>query len=106
MNATIGSGRGAASDMLARLDLESHIGYVPFPGTLNIRFAIAPSRCRPHLVIEGHQLFPVTINGVEGHLIRWPHDERSVSFEVIAPVHLRSTLGISDRQMVDVQFHD
>lgn len=58
-------------------------------------------------MIDGHQLFPVIVNGtIEGHLIRWPNDERSSSFEVIAPVHLRSALGLKDGKSVEVKFKD
>lgn len=94
--AVVGPGRGAATALVADLELESWVGYRPVPGTLNVTFDDPPGLTQPPLVVEGHGLWPCTVNGVDGHLIRWAWTRNTRLHEVIAPARLRDVLKLAD----------
>ena len=102
---SVGSGKGYAASLVAALPY-GLLGYQPYPGTLNVR----ASRGQPLLDLDGDpvehdgaRFWSVTINGHHGHVVRWKDDPRTDSYELVAPVSLRDTFGLKDRDRVDVQ---
>ncbi|NYT02136.1 MAG: DUF120 domain-containing protein [Methanosarcinales archaeon] len=90
------------------------LGFDPFPGTLNLKleepFVETAAGCIPILGFRDHSrtfgscnCFPVKIQGIQGAIVR---PERSNYpphlVEVIAPVNLRQTLGLSDGDLVEL----
>lgn len=97
---------------------EEKLGYRPYPGTLNIELSGAEAnklrlvKARPAILIERFQTEERTFGEVyawharlDGHPVaaiipKRSHYTRVV--ELIAPEHLRSTLGLADGAMVEV----
>jgi riboflavin kinase len=117
-----GMGEGAyyMSRKVYREQFRQKLGFNPFPGTLNLRLTPAQAGVRreletyPAITIKGFsrdqrsfgdvKCFPVIINDrVDGAvaLINRTHHSDLV-LEVIAPVHLRSELGLSEGSDVKI----
>lgn len=89
------------------------LGFVPFPGTLNVLLDEPFSACAPSILIrgfsEGEECFGgcrcywISINGLDAVAIR-PEQSRHPPelIEVIAPVNLRRTLDLKDGDMVEI----
>jgi riboflavin kinase len=117
MRGKITSGIGQAQHFLSRegysSQFESRLGYVPFPGTLNV--LLEEPFPAESLLIEidgfregnrsfgGCRCYRIKINGIDAAVIR---PERSCHppelIEVIASVHLRRALGLVDGDVVSV----
>jgi len=123
---TVFSGFGEGAYYLSQrgyLDqFERRLGFSPCPGTLNLRLSSGEVVKRreletyPPILIRGFRrrgrhfgdvrCYPVIISGeVEGAviLINRTHYDDSV-LEVIAPVHLRTKLGLRDGSRIKLQF--
>lgn len=104
MKARIGDGNGIAAARVSKIP-KVLLGYKPYPGTLNIR------ACRgeklidlstPPIYYEGIRLWPIFVNDIEGHVVRWKDDKRVESFEIIAPVRLRDHLKLRKYDYVHI----
>ncbi len=128
---TIVSGIGEGGYYMAldgyRKQFKTKLGYIPYPGTLNIKISGNPSiRNRdkidfiPYVFIKGFsdlkrtygwvKCFPVIINdngGVQTHLLlleRTHHDKNMV--EIIAPVYLKGLLGLTNGNEIKILVKD
>ncbi len=116
----LGEGAYYMSQQGYRDQFSSHLGFIPFPGTLNLRLdpdqeeARRELETRPAITIHGFRegtrtfgevrCYPAIINGrVEGAvtLIHRTHHDDSI-IEVIAPTHLRRSLGLEEGSDVTV----
>ena len=90
-----------------------HLGFVPFPGTLNVLLE-EPFPAEQHAILiksfqeEGRSFgeckcYRIKLNGIEAAVVR-PERSRYPAdlIEVIAPVQLRLTLGLKDGDPVEV----
>jgi len=89
-----------------------HLGFVPFPGTLNVLLEEPFPAGQQAVKIEGFQevgrsfgeckCYRIKLNGIEAAVVR-PERSRHPAelIEVIAPVKLRA-LGLEDGDPVDV----
>jgi len=90
-----------------------HLGFVPFPGTLNVLLE-EPFPAEQHeIIIEGFQeegrsfgeckCYRIKLNGIEAAVVR-PERSRYPAdlIEVVAPVQLRLALGLEDDDPVEV----
>jgi riboflavin kinase len=102
-----------------RRQFEQLLGFTPYPGTLNIKLYDSEVTKRrelegyPGKIVRGFsenqrsfgeaKCFPATLNGVECAvvLINRTHHNDTI-LEVISPVHLRSTLKLTDGTVVNV----
>jgi riboflavin kinase len=90
-----------------------HLGFVPFPGTLNVLLEEPFPSEKQAIRIEGFQeegrsfgkcnCYRIRLNGIEAAVVqpeksRYPAD----LVEVIAPVQLRRALGLKEGDPVDV----
>ena len=90
-----------------------HLGFVPFPGTLNVLLEEPFPAEQPTIRIEGFQVegqsfgeckcYRIKLNGIEAAVVR-PERSRYPAdlIEVIAPVQLRLALGLEDDDPVEV----
>ena len=91
-----------------------HLGFVPFPGTLNVLLEEPfPAGASQAIKIEGFQeedksfgeckCYRIKLNGIDAAVVR-PERSRYPPelIEVIAPVHLRRTLGLEECDPVEV----
>lgn len=128
---TIVSGIGEGGYYMAldgyRKQFKTKLGYIPYPGTLNIKISGNPSiRNRdkidyiPYVFIKGFsdlkrtygwvKCFPVIINdngGVQAHLLlleRTHYDKSMV--EIIAPVYLKGLLGLTNGNEIKILVKD
>ena len=99
--------------------LSEVIGYSPFPGSLNIRTrgldvhsALGPpavdfqDESRPGRGRKGgdYQLWPASLGGIECHaLVPGVRHHGTDTVEVVAPVHLRTELGLEDESEVALE---
>ena len=104
----VGSGRGIAGARLAKIqELSAVLGYVPFPGTLNVRLVSSPD-LRGRLQGGPHAFYPVEVSSrvrkVPAHIVRWQGDERDRSVEIVAEVELRRDLQLTNGETVMIHF--
>ena len=90
-----------------------HLGFVPFPGTLNVLLEDPFPVEQQAIRIEGFQeegrnfgeckCYRIKLNGIEAAVVR-PERSRYPAdlIEVIAPVQLRLALGLEDGDPVEV----
>ena len=122
LHGTVTSGVGAAIGFTelpwARKQFETKLGFSPFPGTFNVRLQAedetAWNRLRSRLGIEitpelGACLsfcYPVVVNGrIRGAVVRPEVPSYPAGIvEILAHVHLRSTLGVADGDSVELMF--
>lgn len=115
-----GLGEGARFTSLdwAQAEFERKLGYLPYPGTFNVRLNDAGWRQLRSLLgpTEGIAItppegfcaavcYPVWIRGVPGAVILpdvadYPEDK----IEILAPVELRSALNVSDGDRITLTF--
>jgi riboflavin kinase len=117
MRGKITSGFGQAQYFLSREGYCRHfwrqLGYIPFPGTLNVLLEVPfPAKAKA-IMIEGFseenrsfgecKCYRIKINGIDAAAIR-PERSRYPPelIEVIAPVHLRRALGLVDGDDVEI----
>jgi riboflavin kinase len=97
------------------------LGFVPFPGTLNLRLdsrtdrvQVEQLRAKPGILVEGFKdgtrsfgalrVFPALIEDERGGILAIDRTHYDVSvLEVIAPKNLRDALGIKDGSQVSVK---
>ena len=95
-----------------------NLGFVPFPGTLNIRLdePFIP-QAQKTIHIEGFRddgrtfgkckCYKIKVNGIEAAIIRPDRSNYPADLiEVIAPVHLREALGLADRDTVEMTLYE
>ncbi|MDQ1262201.1 MAG: riboflavin kinase, archaea type [Euryarchaeota archaeon] len=117
MRGKILSGLGQGQYFLTRegysRQFQVHLGFVPFPGTLNVLLGEPFPTGRQAIKIEGFveegrtfgecKCYRIKLNGIEVAVVR---PERSCYppelIEVIAPVHLRRALRLEDGDPVDI----
>lgn len=111
---TVETGSGKAGPAMRQTDPEewSALGYVPYPGTLNVAVPVnartwlesLPGVSAPSLGRSPHYV-PVTVNGISGHVhfSRSRPGRRLRTIEIAAAVCLRETLGLSDGDTVEVR---
>lgn len=117
MRGKVLSGLGQAQHFLSRegycRQFEDGLGFVPFPGTLNVLLDGPFPAESPSIEIDGFRerdrffggcrCFRIRINGMDAAVVR---PERSCHppelIEVIAPVHLRRALGLEDGDVVSI----
>lgn len=111
------SGAGQASCFLSqegyRKRFLHHLGFIPFPGTLNVLMeAPLPDSEKAFLIegfFEGERSFGgclcrrITINGLDAAVVK-PERSRYPPelVEVMAPVQLRRALGLRDGDAVEI----
>ena len=90
-----------------------HLGFVPFPGTLNVLLEKPFPAEQQAIRIEGFQqegqifgecqCYRIKLNGIEAAVVR-PERSRYPAelIEVIAPVQLRLALGLEDGDAVEL----
>lgn len=116
MRATLVSGLGQGSFFVSlegyRRQFAGKLGFVPFPGTLNLRLEEPFPEEHP-LIIEGFseagrtfgqcRCYRIQLSGIQAAVIR-PEKSRYPGelIEVIAPVNLRRALGLEDGDSVEV----
>lgn len=116
MRGKILSGLGQAQYFLTRegysRQFEAKLGFLPFPGTLNVLLEEPFPAERQAIKIEGFseegrtfgecRCYPIKLNGIDAAVVR-PEKSRYPAelIEVIAPVKLR-TLGLEDGDTVEV----
>jgi riboflavin kinase len=116
MRGKIASGQGKGQYFISRegysRQFVEKLGFVPFPGTLNVRLEEPFSAERQAIKIEGFaeegksfgecKCYRIKLNGIEAAVVR---PERSCYLaeliEVIAPIKLRA-LGLEDGDPVEV----
>lgn len=120
---TVFTGLGEGAYYISRSryakQIESKLGFRPYPGTLNVKLISPPSRAflnnYEHVFIRGFKsrertfgpakCYPVTINdGVDGAIIvpiRTHYDYSVV--EVISPVNLRNMFNLRDGSLVTLK---
>lgn len=117
MRGKILSGLGQAQYFLTRegysRQFQACLGFVPFPGTLNVQLDEPFLAEQEAIKIEGFteegrtfgecKCYRIKLNGIEAAVVR-PERSRYPPdlIEVIAPVQLRRALGLEDGNPVDV----
>jgi len=94
-----GYGHHAANSRRFAARFEAALGYMPYPGTLNLAAGWPDLPAAP-VTVDGHRgriylLWPARIVGVgvPCHAISWtPQRNRQPWFEVVAPVRIRDIL--------------
>jgi len=115
----LGEGAYYVSQPSYKRQFERILGFIPYPGTLNIRLSPQEVSKRkeletyPSRVVRGFDrrnrsfgevvCYPATIDGINCAIIfiRRTHYDESV-LEVIAPVHIRSTLNLKEGSEVKI----
>lgn len=92
----------------------SPLGYVPWPGTLNVyvgEAGIGAVRAvqsllvpAPASVYRNFYAYRVTVNGYAGHALIL--GSRPVALDVLADMHLRTRLGLADGDTVTIGLPD
>lgn len=95
-----------------------NLGFVPFPGTLNIKLddPFVPLSQKT-IYIEGFwddgrtfgkcKCYKIRVHGIEAAIIRPEQSNYPADLvEVIAPVHLREALGLADRDIVEITIYE
>jgi len=116
MRGKIASGLGQAQYFISREGYSrqflEHLGFVPFPGTLNVQLEESFPVELPAIRIEGFaeegksfgecKCYRIRLNGIEAAVVR-PEKSRYPPelIEIIAPVKLRA-LGLEDGDPVEV----
>lgn len=116
----IGEGRYYMSLEPYRIQFQEKLGFLPFPGTLNVRLHPASVEVRKRLELQkwirivgfsmdnrtfgDARCMPCQISGLEGAIIvpgrtHYPED----IIEVISPHELRAALGVKDRDEVRIE---
>ena len=114
---TLGMGEGQYYISLDgyRRQFNQKLGFDPFPGTLNLKLSepfVPPEQDAIRIdgfrdenrTFGGCHCYPVTVKGIRGAIIR--PDRTSYSpmlLEIIAPVNLRKSLGLTDGDEVEVK---
>ena len=117
MHGKIASGLGQGQYFISREGYSrqflQHLGFVPFPGTLNVLLEEPFPAEQQAIRIEGFQeegrnfgqckCYRIKLNGIEAAVVR-PERSRYPAdlIEVIAPVQLRLALGLEDGDPVEV----
>jgi riboflavin kinase len=117
MRGKIASGLGQAQYFISREGYSrqflERLGFVPFPGTLNVRLEEPFPAEQPAIRIEGFaeegksfgecKCYRIKLNGIEVVVVR-PARSRNPPelIEIIAPVQLRRALGLEDGDSVEV----
>ncbi len=115
----MGEGNYYLSNTLYSARIKKAIGFLPYPGTLNIRVKESVERrleMTPAVKVEGFmsgkrsfggaELYPVMIkDGIKGAIIvpERGHYRGTDIVEVIAPVYLRTALKLKDGKMFSVR---
>ena len=94
------------------------LGFVPFPGTLNIKLdePFIP-QAQKTIYIDAFsdqgrnfgkcKCYKIKVYGIEAAIIRPDLSNYSANLvEVIAPVHLREALGLDDRDTIEITLYD
>ncbi len=118
----LGEGRYYLSQPGYSSQFPPHVGYTPFPGTLNVRLdrdtlrRVAVIRHWTGIRIDGFQdggrtfggatCYPAQLKGRAAHLIRPDRTHYEDVVEFIAPVSLRETLDLKDQTIVDVELEE
>lgn len=118
----LGEGRYYLSQPGYSSQFPPRVGYLPFPGTLNVRLdrdtlrRVAVIRHWTGIRIEGFQdsgrtfggatCFPAHLQGSLCHLIRPDRTHYEDVVEFIAPISLRETLSLKDHSPVDVELEE
>jgi riboflavin kinase len=116
MRGKIASGLGQGQYFISREGYSrqflQHLGFVPFPGTLNVRLEEPFPAEQPSIKIEGFReegrsfgeckCYRIKLNGIEAAVVR-PERSRYPAelIEIIAPVKLRA-LGLEDGDPVEI----
>jgi riboflavin kinase len=119
MRGKIKAGLGQGQYFIAREGYSrqflQHLGFVPFPGTLNVLLEEPFPSEQQAIEIESFQeegrsfgeckCYRIRLNGIEAAVVqpeksRYPAD----LVEVIAPVQLRQTLGLKEGDPVEITF--
>jgi len=118
MRGKIASGLGQGQYFISREGYSrqflQHLGFVPFPGTLNVLLEEPfPARASQAIKIEGFQeegrsfgeckCYRIKLNGIDAAVVR-PERSRYPPelIEIIAPVQLRQALGLEEGDPVEV----
>jgi riboflavin kinase, archaea type len=117
MQGKITAGLGLAGSFLSREGYRRQflecLGFVPFPGTLNVLLDEPLPPSAPAILIQGFsegvecfggcRCYHISINGMAAAVIR-PESSRHPPelIEVIAPANLRRTLDLKDGDSVEV----
>ncbi len=118
MRGKIASGLGQGQYFISREGYSrqflQHLGFVPFPGTLNVLLDEPfPAGASQAIKIEGFaeegksfgecKCYRIKLNGIDAAVVR-PERSRYPSelIEVIAPVQLRQALGLEEGDPVEV----
>ena len=117
MRGKIASGLGQGQYFISREGYSrqflQHLGFVPFPGTLNVLLDEPFPAGQQAIKIEGFQeegrsfgeckCYRIKLNGIDAAVVR-PERSRYPPelIEVIAPVQLRRALGLEDGDPVEV----
>lgn len=117
MRGKIVSGQGMGQHYISREGYSrqflQHLGFIPFPGTLNVLLEGPLQTGLQAIKIEGFaeegrsfggcKCYRIKLNGIEAAVVL---PERSCHpaelIEVVAPVQLRRALGLEDGDIVDV----
>ena len=117
MHGKISAGLGQGQYFISREGYSrqflQHLGFVPFPGTLNVLLEEPFPAEQQAIRIEGFQVggqsfgeckcYRIKLNGIEAAVVR-PERSRYPAdlIEVIAPVQLRLALGLEEGDPVEV----
>jgi riboflavin kinase len=116
MRGKIASGLGQGQYFISREGYSrqflEHLGFVPFPGTLNVRLEEPFPTEKPAIRIEGFaeegksfgecKCYRIKLNGIEAAVVRPEKSRYPLELiEIIAPVKLRA-LGLEDDDPVEV----
>ncbi len=113
----IAAGLGQAQYFISREGYSrqflQHLGFVPFPGTLNVLLEAPFPLGQQAIRIEGFQdegqsfgeckCYRIKLNGIEAAVVR-PERSRYPAdlIEIVAPVQLRRALGLNDGDPVEI----
>ena len=95
-----------------------NLGFVPFPGTLNIKLDLPfKPKEQKAIDIEGFwdedrifgrcKCYKIKVRGIEAAIIRPEYSSYPADLvEVIAPVNLRKALGLADRDTIEMAIYE
>lgn len=110
----LGPGDGIAAERVAAIPSPAEgLGYVPYPGTLNVllrsRMFLYEPGWRVNVQVGGENFdclfWPILVDGIEGHAVAWS-DRRGdafLSIEAIAPMNLREALALGECSQVMIE---
>lgn len=102
------SGSGTHSKIMPKDNdaINKAVGFIPYPGTLNVRLEKAINLPDP-VIIEGLMwLYPITVNGLRCYAIRRSapyRDNTTGALGIMAPVCLRDKFNLKDGDTVNVE---